>query len=350
MLDDSEKYYKETGKRLRTNPSSYKSDYPFLREVDSSALSNAKMNLDHAYNKFFDGKANHPRFKTKKNSRSIYATNMLHDNIRIEGSYVRLPKVKFVKAKIHRRFEGKIKKAYVTKVPSGEYYIVLLVDTVVEQLPISDRSIGIDLGVLNIITDSNGNIVKNVKARDKYAKKLAREDRRMQRKKEGGKNREKQRVKLNKVYRKIVNVREDFLHKLSRKIVNENQVIACEDLVVMEIIKHNFFAGDIYDASWTRFREMLTYKSQWYGRDLVKVARYFPSSQICSVCGERNLSVKNTNVKKWICKKCGTIHQRDVNASINILREGQHLFYEDGSNWNNLRYVGISIDVSSIET
>lgn len=349
MLEDSEKYYKETGKRLMTNPSSYKDEFPFLREVDSSALSNAKMSLDQAYSRFFKKETNRPRFKSKKDNHHSYSTNMLHDNIRIDGSYVRLPKVKFVKAKIHRTFSGRIHKASVTKTPAGDYFVILLVDTEVEKLPKSEKSIGIDLGVLNTVTDTNGNIIKNVKARDRYAKKLARENRRMKRKKDGSKNREKQRIKLNKVYRKIVNVRGDFLHKLSRNIVNENQVIACEDIKVMEIIKQNFFAGDIYDASWNKFLGMLKYKSEWYGRDFVQVGRFFPSSQVCSFCGEQNPAVKNTNIKKWTCPSCGAIHQRDLNASRNILLEGRRVLFETTGDSDYLDYTNISIDICTIE-
>ena len=143
--------------------------------------------------------------------------------------------------------------------------------------------------------------------------------------KERKKNREKQRVKLAKVYRKISNVREDYLHKISRRIVNENQVIACENLVIQDILKENHFARDILDASWSKLVGFIEYKSEWYGRQFVKVNKYYPSSQLCSSCGFKNEAIKNVNVKTWACPSCGTIHQRDINAGKNILLEGERL-------------------------
>ena len=326
MLEDSEKYYEIEGKRLRTNPSSYKDDYPFLREIDSSALSYAKIHLDRAYDRFFKRETNRPKFKSKKDRFCSYSTSMLRDNIRVEGSYIRLPKIKFVRMRMHRPFNGTIKRATVTRNPSGEYHVILLVETEIEQLPVVDKKIGIDVGVINIMTGSDGSVVENVRSYDKYIRKLARENRRLSRKQKGGKNREKQRIKLAKVYRKITNVRTDFLHKVSRTVVNENQVIACEDLVISDIMKENRFGRrDIMDSAWSTFIGFLKYKSEWYGRQFIKVDKYYPSSQICSNCGHRNESIKGINMKNWTCPECGVEHQRDVNAGKNILSEGERL-------------------------
>lgn len=340
MLEDSEKYYEIEGKRLPTNPSSYKDEFPFLREVDSSALSNAKMNLDYAYTRFFRKEANRPRFKSKKDKFCSYSTNMLSNNIRIEGSYVRLPKIKFVRMKMHRPFTGTIKKATVTRTPAGDYYVILLVETEVEKQPVVDKKIGVDLGIVNIMTGSDGTVVENIRPYNKYLRKLARENRRLSRKKKGGKNREKQRIKLAKVYRKVSNIRSDFIHKVTRKLVNENQVIACENLVINDIMKENRIARkDIMDSSWSAFIRQLKYKSGWYGRIFVKVDKYYPSSQICSNCGYRNYDIKGINVKNWTCPECGITHQRDVNAGKNILREGERIIELTGGSEEEMKSV-----------
>jgi len=330
MIEDSENYYKLEGKRLQTNPHSYKSQFPFLREVDSSALSNAKMNLDYAYDRFFKKATDRPRFKSKKDNRCTFTTSMYRNNIRIEGEYIRLPKIKFIRAKIHRKFEGTIKKATVIKEPSGEYFITLLVEAEVEKLPVNERAIGLDMGVINLLTCSDGSVVENVRSYDRYMKKLARENRWLSRKKKGGRNREKQRIRLANIHRKITSIRDDFLHKVSRKIVNENQVIACENLIIGDLLKTNYFSRrDIMDASWVKLTNYLEYKSRWYGRQFVRVDTFYPSSQICSDCGFRNHDLKGHNIKEWECPSCGTIHQRDYNAAKNILHEGLRILSSD---------------------
>ena len=325
MLEDSIKYYELEGKMFPTNPSSYKKDYPFLKEVDSSALSNAKMNLDRAFSNFFKKKANYPVFKSKKDKHCSYSTNMLHDNIRIEGNHIRLPKIKLVRIRIHRSFSGTIKKATVSRTPSGDYYVSLLVETEIKKLPATENEVGIDMGVSNIITDSNGKTVENVRSYDRLMKKLAMEDRRLKRKTKGGKNREKQRIRLARVYRKITNIRTDFLHKVSRNIIDENQVIVCEDLVVTDLMDNKLFNRDFMDSSWSKLTEFIKYKSELYGRTFIKVGKYFPSSQICSSCGYRNEDIRGINVRVWACPHCGVKHQRDVNAAKNILCEGKRL-------------------------
>ena len=323
MLEDSKKYYELEGKMLPTNPSSYKKDYPFLKEVDSSALSNAKMNLDNAFHKFFKKETNYPVFKSKKDRYCSYSTSMTSNNIRVEGNYIRLPKIKLVRIRLHRNFFGTIKKATVSRTPSGDYFVSLLVETEIEKLPIVEKEIGIDMGVRNIVTSSDGTMIENVRSYDRFMKKIARENRRLMRKEKGGKNREKQRVKLAKVYRKVANIRTDFLHKVSKKIIDENQVIVCENLVVSDMVNNHLFIRDIMDAGWSKLTGFLKYKSEWYGRTFIKVDKHFPSSQICSSCGYRNEEIKGVNVKTWTCPNCGAIHQRDVNAGKNILDEGK---------------------------
>lgn len=325
MLEDSSNYYEETGERLRTNPHSYKEEYPFLREADSSALSNAKINLDKAFNHFFKGISQYPTFKSKKDNNFSYTTNFLSNNIRIEGSYLRLPKVKLVKIRLHRPVEGAIRSVTVTKNPSGQYHASILVDREIEKLPETEKEIGLDMGVLNLLTDSDGNKVQNPKISDKYAKRLAKEQRKLARKEKDSKNREKQRVRLARVYRKISAVRDDFLHKLSRRIVDENQVIVSEDLVIEDIIKDNDFTYDIADACWSKLIGMIEYKSEWYGRTFLKVGKFFPSSQMCSGCWHKNTGIKNISVKRWVCSECGAEHDRDINAAKNILYEGKRM-------------------------
>ena len=329
MLNDKIEYYKKNNKMLNNTPAQYKKEYMWLKDVDSLALANAQMNLDKAYKNFFrDKSVGFPKFKSKKNNHYSYTTNNQKNNIRIiDNKYIHLPKLKtLVRIKQHRQIpiDGKIKSVTISKNPSGKYYISILVEQEIKELPKSEFAVGIDLGLTDFAITSDGVKYSNPRYLRKSLNKLVKEQRKLSRKKKGSKNRNKQRIKVAKLHEHISNQRKDFLHKLSSELINENQVICLEDLQVKEIQQNKYLSQSVSDVGWYEFRRQLEYKAKWYGREISFIDKWYPSSQICSNCGN-NTGKKSLDIREFDCSYCGRHHDRDINASINILHEGLRL-------------------------
>ena len=296
-------------------------DFAFLKVVDSIALQQSLRDLDRGFVNFFQKRAAHPIFKSKHNHHQSYRTVNQGDNIRIVGRYIKLHKLGFVK--IRQSMEvGKINNVTIEHTPTGKYFAVLNVEFVPQPRANTSGRIGIDVGIKEFYSDSNGNEVCNPKYLEKSMRKLIREQRRLSRKQKGSNNRNKQCVKVALVHEKITNQRNDFLQKQSTMLIRENQTICIEDLKVKNMMRNHKLAQHIASASWSKFFDMLSYKSVWYGNYLVKVPTMYPSSQTCSCCGYKNPLVKNLAVRNWECPICHTSHDRDTNASINILNKG----------------------------
>ena len=296
-------------------------DFSFLKVVDSIALQQSLRDLDRGFVNFFQKRAAHPVFKSKHNHHQSYRTINQGDNIRIVGRYIKLPKLGYVKVRQSMEI-GHINNVTVERTPAGKYFAVLNVEFEPIPKPNGGDEIGIDVGITEFYSDSNGNMVPNPGYLERSMRKLAREQRKLSRKQKGSKNREKQRKKVALVHEQVTNQRNDFLQKQSIMLIRENQTICIEDLKVKNMMRNHKLAQAIASVSWSKFFDMLEYKAAWYGNDIIRIPTMYPSSQTCSCCGYKNPLVKNLSVRDWECPECHAKHNRNTNASINILRKG----------------------------
>ena len=297
-------------------------DTAWLAEADSNALQQAIIDLDRAFDNFFKRMrqgVGYPKFKKKKMARKSYRTTKARI---IDDSHVFIPKLGVVKARITRPVEGRITSATIKQTPSGKYFIVFTCADIPEP-PKSKtgKAVGIDLGIKSLVTTSDGEKIESIADTRKLDKKLAKEQRKLSRKKKGSNNRAKQKIKVAKVYEKIANKRKDHLHKVTAKLINENQVVCAENLNVDGMMKNHHLAKSIAAQSFATILGFLEYKAKERGKIFVQVDRWFASSKICHACGVKADALP-LNIRSWRCKSCGVTHDRDINAAKNILTEG----------------------------
>ena len=301
-----------------------KQELTWLKEPDKCSLQNALKHLDIAFQNFFNREnVGYPKFKSKKNRHKSYKTSFSNNNIAFEGSKIKLPKIGKVRVRDKQIPQGRILNATVSQTPSGKYFVsICCTDVEKPNFIRTDKYVGIDLGIKDFVITSDGDKYSNPKYLKQSLSKLAKLQRGLSRKTRGGSNWDKARIKVARLYERITNQRKDMLNKLSSELVRKYDVICIEDLQVSNMIKNHNLAQSISDASWSEFVRQLEYKSKWYGKELIKIDKFFPSSQTCNVCGYINKATKNLAVRAWICPNCNAKHDRDINASINILHEG----------------------------
>lgn len=297
-----------------------KQEIEWLREPDKCALQNAVKDLDVAYKNFFERKeCGYPKFKRKHGKKS-YSTD---SRVKVEENKVFLPKLKWVKCRVSKEIDGKIIGATIKQVPSGKYFVSIKYETEQALLPKTNKAVGVDIGIKELAITSDGHKFANNKRLKQSERKLARLQRQLSRKSKDSNRREKARIKVAQQYEKIANQRMDDIHKTTTELVRNYDLICIEDLNVRGMMKNHRLAKSLSDVSMGEFQRQLAYKCEWYGKTLVKVDRFYPSSQICSNCGYQNKKAKDLSVRTWRCPECGEIHDRDINAAKNILAEGK---------------------------
>ena len=292
----------------------------WLNEVNAQTLQFAIRSLEAAYTNFLKKRAKFPNFKSKHSKNSFTVPQFAS----VAGGRLFIRKFKEgIKCRVHREIKGKIGKVTITKTPSGKYFAsVFTEEEYITPLKKTNKSVGVDMGLKDLLITSEGETFKNNRYTKKYECKLAKAQRHLSRKKKGSRGFENQRLKVARLHDKIANSRADYLHKCSISLVRRYDTICIEDLNVKGMSKNHRLAKSITDASWGKFVSMLTYKAEWNDKNVVKIDRFFPSSQTCHVCGYVNKDIKDLSVREWECPECHTHHDRDINAAINILRIG----------------------------
>ena len=303
-----------------------KSELEWLKEPDKCSLQNAIKDMDRAYKNFFKNNAGFPKYKSKKTHRFSYRTNSINGNIAYCEKHIKLPKLGMVKTRTRLTPQGRILNATISQEPSGKYYVSLCCTEVeISKLEKTGKEIGMDLGIKSFAVTSSGETIPNPKYLQKCISKLARLQRELSRKTRDGSNWNKARIKVARLQERITNQRTDFLQKSSTKMIRENDVICIEDLQVKNMIQNHKLARNIADVSWSEFIRQLQYKADWYGKTIIKVDKWYASSQICSCCGNQFPITKDLSVREWTCPNCHTTLDRDENAARNILNEGKRL-------------------------
>lgn len=340
FLNAWENQYKSTKKGMSyyqccLSLTQLKKDLQWLRDVDSHALQSSLKHLSHAYDNFFNGVQGHPKFKKKGKSKNSYTTNIIEKwrdpKNSICRNKIKLPILGWVKLSMSKEVEGLIKKVSIVHSASDKYFIYVVSEEEISHMPKTGSTVGIDLGIKDLCIVSNGTIYKNGRYFKSLEEKLAREQRKLSRRQlialnkkidlYDAKNYQKQKLKVAKIHEKIANKRKDFLHKVSTDIVKNHDIIGLETLNIEGMLKNRRLSKAISDASWGTLVNMISYKAEWYGKNVIRVPNNFASSQLCSNCGFKNIETKNLSLRNWICPNCNKSHDRDLNAAINIKTE-----------------------------
>lgn len=322
LLADAKKQYEETGKSKIKTHALLKKEYVWLKEVDSFALCNSQLHIQTAYKNFFNKTAKFPEFHSKHKGKQTYTTNNNAGQIRIEKGKLRLPKLGLVKIILHRLCKGKIKSVTVSRTPTNKYFVSVLTEQIpeiIEKDTTNEKVLGIDMSYKELAVYSDGTKAKYPMFYRKAQRKLAHTQQAFSRTKVGSKRHEKARLRVARVYEKISNQRKDFLDKESARIAREYDVVVIENLNMRSIANRGMRNGKtVNDIGFGMFKKMLRYKLSKNLGQLIEADKFYPSSQLCSECGFKNIAVKNLSVREWNCPNCGVHHDRDINAAINL--------------------------------